>query len=495
MKLKILLLFSITLFLLTVPNLAYGSEFYAETDKPQYFVEETIIVSGEVDEFIEDSILTFVVVNPNSNISTIIQEEINEDKTFNVEFYIIEGSEFGTYEIRLQYNADKIKITFEIISNLLNIQTDQPQYSYGDIVFVNGTIYEFGNGTNVTISIINPTGDITYADIIQVNVDHTFDMNFDIEGNLYNEIGTYTIEATYEGHNINTSFETLSSNIIMTTDESVYYLNDIISINGTIFDVDWNTDTTVTHSVYDIEKNLVFLNNTTLNPDETFNFIINTEILTYSDTYSIDVTFQNYTATEYFTFYDYPNMTNESLYTMIINNESILADFYYTMMDYNNTLTIQNNMLLIQQESINILSAMVEELTNQIPPLPLDAPIITSVIADDPDNLDDIFSDGDTITILFDSETNVPLGDGTLTKQEVNNLFTFSEKISQAYSGTWTNSSAFTITVNSMANSDLIINSTTVTPAQITPILPADNNPAKYSHQTSPPLSGDFGEL
>ena len=49
MKLK-LLIFSITLFLLTVPSLAYGTEFYVETDKSEYYLDETLLISGEVDE-------------------------------------------------------------------------------------------------------------------------------------------------------------------------------------------------------------------------------------------------------------------------------------------------------------------------------------------------------------------------------------------------------------------------------------------------------------
>lgn len=197
-----------------------------------------------------------------------------------------------------------------------------------------------------------------------------------------------------------------------------------------------------------------------------------------------------------------------SILTNTTDSNSIMLNNYNDTLAYYNSIMIQSNDMMYAQnntitsllndistleESISILAEMVEELTSRVPPLPLDAPIIISVIADDPDNLDDIFSDGDTITILFDSETNVPLGDGTLTKQEVDDLFTFSEKIAQAYSGTWTNSSAFVISINSMANSALIINGTIVTPAQTILILSADNNQENYSHQTSPALIGDWG--
>ncbi len=119
--------------------------------------------------------------------------------------------------------------------------------------------------------------------------------------------------------------------------------------------------------------------------------------------------------------------------------------------------------------------------------------IITSLVADDPDNLDDVYSDGDTITITFNSDTNMPGREGMQTKATVNNLFTFTEHLGKAYSGEWIAPDTYTITIKGIRNAGPpIIDSTTVTPAGITPIL-SDDGMSEPSNSTSPVLSGDFG--
>lgn len=224
-----------------------------------------------------------------------------------------------------------------------------------------------------------------------------------------------------------------------------------------------------------------------------FNIILNTDLITATVQNLHDIPLVNNTAqTNMITIQETQAEMHAMHDDMILIDDTIIQqNTLITLL--NNTITSLHNTILNNENSINILAEMVEELLSQVPPLPLDAPIITAVIADDPDNLDNIFSTDDTITILFDSETNLPLGSGTLTKSKINELFTFSDKIGQAYSGTWTNSSAFTISINSAGNSELLLNSTTVTPAQTTPILPADNNQENFSHETSPALTGDWG--
>ena len=64
-----------------------------------------------------------------------------------------------------------------------------------------------------------------------------------------------------------------------------------------------------------------------------------------------------------------------------------------------------------------------------------DAPIITSLVATDPDNLDNVYSVGDTITITFDSDTNTPGGTDIKSRQAVDRFFTFTEPLGRSYSG------------------------------------------------------------
>jgi len=121
------------------------------------------------------------------------------------------------------------------------------------------------------------------------------------------------------------------------------------------------------------------------------------------------------------------------------------------------------------------------------------APIITSLIADDPDNLDNVYSINDTLTIIFDSDTNTPGGMGIQNKTAVNNLYNFTDSLGESYTGVWNSTVTFVITIsNTTGAAPPIIGTTTVTPTGITPILSFDETSGP-SDTTSPALSGDFG--
>ncbi len=120
-------------------------------------------------------------------------------------------------------------------------------------------------------------------------------------------------------------------------------------------------------------------------------------------------------------------------------------------------------------------------------------PTITSLLADDPDDLDDIYSREDTITITFDSDTNEPGESKVQRKPAIDDMFTFSENLGRAYSGKWIAPDTFIITIHSDNNAGPpVIGGTIVTPTGITPILSADETSVPSS-ALSPVLSGDFG--
>jgi hypothetical protein len=63
------------------------------------------------------------------------------------------------------------------------------------------------------------------------------------------------------------------------------------------------------------------------------------------------------------------------------------------------------------------------------------APQIVSITADDPDDEDDVLSDGDTLTIVFDMDTNTP---AVGTRAEIDNLVSFGvQSLGTDYMGTW----------------------------------------------------------
>lgn len=332
MKSKLLLLLSIIPLLLIVPNLVYGDEFYVETDKSEYYFNELIIISGEVEEPPNfNSNITIIGLNPNESIVTINQITPNEDKTFNIEIYISEIYDYGTYTVTANYLNDSTETTFEIIEGwFVNVQTDQSQYSYGDTVYIDGAIPQLGNSTDVTISVINPNGDTAYTDIINIE-DLTFEMNFDVEGALYNEIGTYTITAEYEEYTASTTFETISSNLTIQTDQDVYYMDSVISVSGTMVQYDNMGDTSLIVDFYDEDGDRIEMWEypNRINDDGSFNLTINTidtDRWEYTGGVTLFITIQNNTSSTQFDYINTADMTNESNYNRILDIYRMLAN-------------------------------------------------------------------------------------------------------------------------------------------------------------------------
>lgn len=123
-----------------------------------------------------------------------------------------------------------------------------------------------------------------------------------------------------------------------------------------------------------------------------------------------------------------------------------------------------------------------------------DAPVIVQVRVDDPDDLDGIFSVGDTITITFDTATNMPGGTQLQGTTMVDYMFEFKGPLYEAYTGQWIDAHAFQITITSLSTPySPDIGETTVTPTGVIPIHSADQLSSR-SIETSPVLVGDFGE-
>ena len=205
--------------------------------------------------------------------------------------------------------------------------------------------------------------------------------------------------------------------------------------------------------------------------------------------------------------WDVSNVTDMS--NMLINT-TFSTDNYNKLLDnWSNLHTLQNNVILDSSSKYCnageigrniiidtydwIISDEGKDTVGNCGIQNIDAPIIISLVADDPDDLDNVYSAGDTITITFDSDTNEPGGTGTQTKTAVNDLYIFTESLGETYTGQWNTTDTFVITItNATGVSPPIMGSTTVTPTGITPILSTDGT-SESSIITSPVLSGDFG--
>lgn len=128
---------------------------------------------------------------------------------------------------------------------------------------------------------------------------------------------------------------------------------------------------------------------------------------------------------------------------------------------------------------------------------------ISSWVANDPDDGDAIYSDGDTLTLTFSANTNATNG-GAMTDTEIKANFTFATPniaTGATFSGLWTSLSTLQITVDT-AGTDTTIGGTTVRGAlpaegRIGTSVDGQNNGLDNTHGlTNTPssvLTGDFG--
>ena len=120
------------------------------------------------------------------------------------------------------------------------------------------------------------------------------------------------------------------------------------------------------------------------------------------------------------------------------------------------------------------------------------SPQISSYVANDPDDADDSYSDGDTLTITFSIPTNQS---GTATSANILGNFTFSQPVGASYSGVWTNSQTLVITATSVAGGNQNIGVTTVSASGTNTIGDFNPHPDAEIAGGMSTLSGDFGNF
>eukprot|EP00163_Fabomonas_tropica_P001252 TRINITY_DN10953_c0_g1_i1.p1 TRINITY_DN10953_c0_g1~~TRINITY_DN10953_c0_g1_i1.p1 ORF type:complete len:1695 (-),score=317.99 TRINITY_DN10953_c0_g1_i1:96-5180(-) len=119
-------------------------------------------------------------------------------------------------------------------------------------------------------------------------------------------------------------------------------------------------------------------------------------------------------------------------------------------------------------------------------------PIITSIVANDPDDLDNYASAADTIVVTFDVNTNQ--NPAVATKADLDALFSFSHSIGSDYTGTYLSASQIQITLVTI---DRLVHNPPIGALQLTVLASADLRIASggsvASVAQSPVITGDWG--
>ena len=124
-------------------------------------------------------------------------------------------------------------------------------------------------------------------------------------------------------------------------------------------------------------------------------------------------------------------------------------------------------------------------------------PSITSYVANDPDDGDTVYSDGDTITINLSGAGNVTVGVIT-DNTDITGNFTFpiDDPLAGAtFTGEWVTTSQLLITLTSIGTNTLVVGTSTVDPSAGNNIGGPNPNDNTVMTSADPDvlLSGDFG--
>ncbi len=109
-------------------------------------------------------------------------------------------------------------------------------YAVGMTVTLIGDVTEaFTAGENVSIKVMNPSGQTYQNANAKLDVAGTFSFQFKLEGAQASTLGVHTVEATYKSFKSNTSFEVKAKpTLTISVDKSSYDIGDVVTISGKV---------------------------------------------------------------------------------------------------------------------------------------------------------------------------------------------------------------------------------------------------------------------
>ena len=224
-KTEISLLLILIIPTLLIPSFAQGDSLIVETDKAEYEIGDSMIISGLVGE-IKMPIVALKIFGPNGSILSANQVDIEDDNTFSkiIELDSLFYDEQGTYSIALNYGKLETETTFELVNEdsvdtildddfdffvpeILAMFSDQEVYQNGDTVTIIGLVSD-QDQDSVLIGIYDPFGTPIGFYFGDVGSDLEFSVSFLVKAGVnFKTEGIYSISAFYGDSEEYTSFE------------------------------------------------------------------------------------------------------------------------------------------------------------------------------------------------------------------------------------------------------------------------------------------------
>ena len=83
----------------------------------------------------------------------------------------------------------------------ITVTTDQASYADGETIVISGETKDYISGTQISITVINPIGNVVTIQQVDVGTDKTYSTSITAGGGLWKAAGQYTVKVQYGGKN------------------------------------------------------------------------------------------------------------------------------------------------------------------------------------------------------------------------------------------------------------------------------------------------------
>jgi len=248
-----ILIFTVLMLFLIIPQVAYGSEILAEPDKLLFDPNEWIKISIEVIGYSGGDIEWSAMLPDGTSIDGILSNFKGTKTTHSIIRNAFDG-QFGTWKIQYEYN-DAVKIIdVEVEQMVLSVTTDQISYLSGSTATVQFSTNFYNpsaaKAETMTIEILDDDGfSAKFVDKVKIKVYQPVTVQqFSIDKLLkHNPFGIYHAVVTYYDIIVDVPFEVpdpdSSTSIFLSSDKKLYSPNDIVEVNIVIPKIDSDSGT------------------------------------------------------------------------------------------------------------------------------------------------------------------------------------------------------------------------------------------------------------
>jgi tetratricopeptide (TPR) repeat protein len=204
---------------------AFADSIFIQTDKEQYFTDDSMTVSGSVENW-KMPVIAMSVYDPNGDILSANSVEIQEDGTFSKTIHLDFPfyAQSGTYLITADYGQESTYVTFDVLGEIDDLILEEPieetiipkvtslvvekkQYSDNDFITISGTVSALGDPT-ILVGIYDPSGFPAGFYTPEINQNLEFSTLFLAKDGInFKTYGTYSVKAHYGESKISTEFD------------------------------------------------------------------------------------------------------------------------------------------------------------------------------------------------------------------------------------------------------------------------------------------------